>query len=462
MALTNLAEKPAPEPLNQYLQGDYEPVQDEMTILQLSVTGKVPAALNGLLLRNGPNPLAPISEPYHWFSGDGMLHGVRLGGGRALWYRNRWVRTSRFCARRSLPDRGGTPDVFGENPANTSVLEHAGRILALNEVGFPYEITEDLQTVGRHDFGGSLHTGMSAHGKVDPTTGELIFYGYAFAPPFLSVYVVSPGGQVLRCQPVDLPRPVMMHDFAFTRSHIILLDLPVVFDLQTIASTGLPFRWKREAGARLGLLSRQDLAAPVRWIELDPCYALHTMNAFERDDGEIVLDLIAYDSLCDGQGFGPWESLPNRLERWTVDPAQGRVARTVLDAQSQEMPRIDPRRVGGEYRYGYTLAVRELGGGLGAIGDLLKHDHRTATVERHRMPETSQAGECVFVPASPGGAEDEGWILTLVSDRRRGRAELLILDAQNFAGEPVATVHLPARLPQGFHAAWVPERPAKG
>jgi carotenoid cleavage dioxygenase len=180
------------------------------------------------------------------------------------------------------------------------------------------------------------------------------------------------------------------------------------------------------------------------------------MNAFERN-GAVVLDLIKYDRMCASVAHGPWESLPNALERWTIDPRQGAVTQTVIDHHYQELPRIDERRIGLPYRYGYTVGVRRVDGGGVAMDALLKHDLQNRLVQRRRLAAGEEAGECVFVPARAEGAEDEGWVLCLVQDRVRGAATLLILDAQDFAGEPVASVELPARVPLGFHGDWLPD-----
>jgi carotenoid cleavage dioxygenase-like enzyme len=441
-------------PRNPYLEGDYEPVAEEMEAFNLPVRGQVPPELSGLYLRNGPNPTSPIAQPYHWFSGDGMLHGIRLQDGKAAWYRNRWVRTARLVAKRGGTDPGGPPDTFPENPSNTSVLEHSGRILSMNEVGFPYEVDAELTTLGRFDFQGRLRTGMSAHAKVDPASGELLFYGYTFAPPFLVIYASNARGVLTKVVPVDIPQPVMMHDFAFTPNYIVILDLPVCFNLDGLATTGLPFTWKPEAGARVGILPRSS--TKVRWIDVEPCYVLHTVNAYESG-GSILLDLVRYDRMCASVSHGPWESLPNRLERWTIDVAAGRIGTTILHDEPQELPRINSRLAGANYRYAYTTGLRQSEGGTVGMGDLLKHDHLRGIVERHPLSESSQAGECVFVASPRAGAEDEGWILSLVYDRRRGASDLLIINAQDFGGSAVATVHLPQRVPSGFHGTWIPD-----
>jgi carotenoid cleavage dioxygenase len=155
-------------------QGNYLPVHDELTADDLRVTGAIPPELTGWYLRNGPNPR---SENKHWLIGDGMLHGVRLEHGRAAWYRNRWVRTSSFTDHAQLYRPDGSRNLTA-GVANTHVVNHAGRTLALYEVSLPYEVTCDLDTVGPYDFDGRLQNSMTAHPKICPVTGELHFFGY--------------------------------------------------------------------------------------------------------------------------------------------------------------------------------------------------------------------------------------------------------------------------------------------
>src|SRR5579872_7520572 len=143
---------------NPYLEDNFAPVTEEVTVLDLPVTGRLPEELCGRYLRNGPNPVAePDPATYHWFAGEGMVHGIRLEGGRAAWYRNRWVRSSGVCAVLGEPDRGG-PVVEGMDfAANTNVIGHAGKTFAIVEAGArPYELTDELDTVAASDFDGTL------------------------------------------------------------------------------------------------------------------------------------------------------------------------------------------------------------------------------------------------------------------------------------------------------------------
>jgi carotenoid cleavage dioxygenase len=442
-----------------FLRGNYAPVGLEVTAEDLPARGRIPEALNGRYLKNGPNPARTPGGAYHWFTGDGMVHGVALRNGRAVSYRNRWVRTSKLAAQLGTTDPGGPPDLFPEhNPANTSVVAHADRLLALCEIGLPYELTPELATVGRYDFGGRLRPPMTAHPKIDPVSGELLFFGYSFAPPYLRYHVADRAGTLVRSDDLPLPGPALLHDFAVTARHVVFLDLPLLFDPELIGRSALPYAWHPEHGARVGVLPRDGAPQDVRWYELEPCFVWHTMNAFEDDAGRVVVDVLRYDDMfVDGAEALSGGSRP-ALTRWTVDPSAGRLTETRLDDRPFDFPRVDERRTGRAHRYGYGVELRATGADL-QLGGLLKVDLGRGTVERHDVGPRRAAGEAVFVPDSRSGraGEDDGWLLSFVHDADAEATDLVILDAADVGGEPVASVRLPQRVPYGFHSAWIPD-----
>ncbi|MFE7114690.1 carotenoid oxygenase family protein [Streptomyces sp. NPDC057654] len=463
------------DPGNPFLSGLYAPVSEEVTARGLPVTGRIPDALNGRYLRNGPNPMG-VDDPaaHHWFMGQGMVHGVRLRGGRAEWYRNRWVRSDAVALRLGEKLPHGPRHLDMDAAPNTHITRFAGRYLATVEGGpLPYELDGELNTIGPHDFGGTLRGGFAAHTVIDPVDGELHAVAYCWAYPYVTYLVVGVDGRVRRS--VDIPvegRP-MMHDFSLTGSHVLLYDLPVVFSTQMAADgTGFPYAWDPERQPRLGVLPRDGDAADVRWLEIDPCFVFHPMNAYE-ENGRITVRLARYDRLFGKGSPGPDES-PPLLERWTVDLAAGSVARERLDDRPMEFPRVDPRRHTAPHRYGYgVLAPAEGFGGTAArlhlteqgpaadgnrVGaGLVKYDLERGTSEVRRNAPGEDTGEAVFVPASPDAAEDDGWLLSYVFDPERGASDLVVLAAQDFTGAPVARVHLPVRVPIGFHGNWLPD-----
>jgi carotenoid cleavage oxygenase len=444
--------------INSYLDGNFAPVKEERDDDDLAVTGAIPPELQGLLLRNGPNPIvAPDSAMYNWFRGDGMLHGIELSEGRAR-YRNRWVRTPSACDSLGEAAPSGPAEVgWAPSVANTSVVAHAGRIYALVESGMPTEVRADLSTVGGYDFTGKLTGPVTAHPKIDPTSGEMLFFGYNIVTePYINFHVADASGVLVRSQPVDIPRPIMMHTFGVTATRIVWLDLPVVFDASLIGRQPFPWTWRPEHGARVGIMSRNDQFAEVTWIDIEPCYVFHEMNAFDDDNGNVVIDVVAYPDMYVTDVYGPG-STRARLERWSIDPNARRVTTEVVDDASQEFPRINDRYQGRPYQYGYTAEI-DIGPTWFRTGDLRKHDLTTGHVERHPVGPGRAASEPVFVASRRGGSEDAGWILSVVYDAERNGSDVIIVDATDFEAPPVATIHLPRRVPFGFHGSWIPNK----
>lgn len=319
---------------NPYLHGNFAPVFVERSEdHDLPVTGLVPPTLTGRLLRNGPNPaVVPVDESaYHWFGGDGMIHAVSLADGKAVGYRNRWVRTCALAARLgTTPPRGPLEPIDG--PANAHVIRHGATTLALSDSGLPHALADDLGRARIHDFDSGLASPMGAHPKVDPSTGELVFVGIdVFGPPFLRVHTVDPLGAVVHSEPVGLARATLSHDFGLTASRVVVLDLPVVVDVAlTPSGRGLTYRWVPEGGARVGVVPRTGTATGVRWVGIEPAFVLHVLNCY--DDGDaVVMDVVRYDRAFD---TGPGEAIASclpALARWTIDPSAGRVTERRLD-----------------------------------------------------------------------------------------------------------------------------------
>jgi carotenoid cleavage dioxygenase len=442
---------------NPYLEGNFAPVAEEVTVADLPVEGALPEQLNGRYLRNGPNPLGAV-EPatYHWFTGEGMIHGIRLDSGKARWYRNRYVRNAEVAAALGEEWKPG-PVVEGfDFAANTNVVAHAGKTFALVEAGArPYELTEELETVGPSDFGGTLPGGYTAHPKRDPISGELHAISYYFGwGPQVQYTVTGVDGLVRRVVHIPVGGLVSVHDVSITESSVLVYDLPAVFSMEALAEGyRFPYRWSDDYQPRVGVLPREGGADDVVWCDVEPCYVFHPMNAYD-EDGVVVVDVVRHPRMFATHHNGPSEGAPT-LERWRVDPASRKVTTELLDGRAQEFPRVDERLVGHRHRYGYTAAAVEEPGTFSLDRALVKHDLERGTQERRPLP--GPAGEAVFVPSSPDAAEDDGFVLSLVHDDERGAADLLVLHAQDFTGDPVAVVHLPVRVPFGFHGNWAPD-----
>lgn len=474
-----------------FLAGNYAPVRQETTAVDLKITGVIPDHLDGRYLRTGPNPVAPPDPAsYHWFLGEGMVHGLRLRDGRAQWYRNRWVRSSGVANALGEQAPGRRRDSGLDYAGNTNVIGHAGRTLVLTEMGVrPYALDDELNTVGGEDFCGTLFGGYSAHPKRDPATGELHAVSYnPIRGNIVRYTVIDVGGRVCRTVDIALPAHTMMHDFSLTERHVIIYDLPVALDLsapfgnapaRAIArafsrfvathaapdfvlrgimhgsefvspgSFGMPYRWDPDKPARVGVLSRDGGAADIRWFDVPQCYVFHPLNAFDDEQGRIVLDVVRHPTVFAAEAAG-FE--PSTLDRWTVDPGTGQVGVQRLDDTPQEFPRVDERVVSRRHRYGYSVGSA-VSDGDAAPDAILQHDLLEGRTRRVEFGAGREPGEFVFVPSAADAQEDAGVAMGFVYDRATDRSDLVLLDAQTL--QTIGTVHLPVRVPHGFHGNWV-------
>jgi carotenoid cleavage dioxygenase len=437
-----------------HLRGSYAPVTEEVEAFDLPVQGRIPDGLNGVFVRNGPNPMNGRSP--HWFAGDGMLHGVRLRDGKAEWYRNRWVRTRALEGATRVDPATGVFDLT-VGLANTHVVRHAGRIFALEEASLPNEVTPGLDTIGPFDFGGALRTPFTAHPHVCPETGEMHFFGYELVhAPFVTYHVVDRDGALVHTQPIEVGGPTMVHDFAISRNYAIFLDLPVVFDLDMAMTGSMPFAWQPSYGARIGLLHRDRArqGAEPQWFDVSLCYVFHIMNAWDDGpDGRYVwLDGGRHARMW-ANGNDDFE--PSLMHRWRFDLHTGEVKEEFLDDVDHAFPRIDDRRCGLANRFGWAVAPVEPGDERHeAATGLVKYDVQSGTRTTRSFGPTSLSGEPVFVPARDDAGEDEGYLVTFVHDVAADRSSFVVVDASDMTSEPLAVVPLPQRVPRGFHGSW--------
>jgi carotenoid cleavage dioxygenase len=438
-----------------HLTGNFAPVAGELTATDLRVEGALPPELRGLYVRQTPNPVTGSSP--HWFLGDGMVHGVRLENGRAAWSRNRWVKTP-YLENPEVPrisERGEIDRTVSK--ANTHVLRHAGKILALEEGSFPYVLDERLETVGWTDFGGKLTSAFTAHPKLCPVTGEMLAFGYGQLPPYLVYLRVSPDGRLVQSEEIEVGGPTMMHDFAITERHALFLDLPVVFSLEDALKGAMPFSWSDDYPARIGVMPRTGGNRDVRWFDVEPCFIFHTLNAYDEGD-TVVLDACRNSEIWRKAGDMQSGTGKLTLHRFRFDLASGAVKEQTLDDRAMEFPRVADAVVGRQHRFGFTLRVEPGASESPAFVGLLKTDLGTGRSQLHDFGPGRSCGEAVFVPA--GGADprgDEGYLLTYVHEEGSDHSELHVLDASDLAKPALARVTLPQRVPNGFHGSWLPD-----
>ncbi len=456
-------------PASPFLSGLLAPVFDERDDRDLAVTGRIPEGLRGMFVRNGPNPQFPPRGKYHPFDGDGMLHAVYFEGDGAR-YRNRWVESKglQIERRRGAAIYGGLsefvvpePDVIAEggmikNVANTHIVRHADRMLALVEACLPTQFSRDLDTIGEWDFDGRLNGSFTAHPKIDPYNGEMVFFGYQPIPPFVRYYVVDATGALVHTAEIDIPAPIMMHDFALTEHYAIFLDSPAVFDGASMMAGGPMMRWAPENGTRIGVMPRRGTGADVRWFDIDNQYVVHFFNAWEDGDRieirsprfSAMPGAFEFENPTGKEAPMPW--------RYSVDLATGTVTDEQTDDRGGEFPRINDNLATRPTRYLYNCMPRTWEFEFEFHG-VVKYDLETGASTERFYADSEVSGEHVFAPDPNGTAEDDGWLLSIVTDRATDSSDLVILDAHDIAGEPVARVHMPRRVPIGFHSNWFPE-----
>ncbi|MFN3584886.1 carotenoid oxygenase family protein [Phenylobacterium sp.] len=455
--------------INPYLADNFGPVRSEDDF-ELKVKGEIPAGLRGALFRIGPNPQFEPRDPnHHWFSGDGMVHGFYLEGGKAT-YRNRWVRTPKWKleheAGRSLFGSFGNPmttdpSVLGQDSgvANTNIVWHAGKLLALEEGHLPTRMDpRTLETVG---YAEAYRGRTTAHPKLDPVSGEMVWFAYGVGDMPLSAGmsygVTDANGNVVRRDDFQAPYAAMVHDFMVTENHVLFPILPLTASLERAMSGRPAFAWEPEKGSFVGVMRRDGDVGSIRWFNTEACYVFHPLNAWEEGD-RIVADVMRYDAapLFPNADGSPGRKTAARMVRWTFDLAgnSDTIREEPLDDLDGEFPRVDPRVETRKHRHGWYAADPTNGKTIRqtAIAHL---DVTTGARQVYALPDGDITSEPVFTPRSADAPEGDGWLTAVVWRAAENRSDLLIFEAQDIAKGPIGVAEVPRRVPFGFHGNWV-------
>jgi carotenoid cleavage dioxygenase-like enzyme len=324
---------------NSDLSGAFTPVDHEIDVADLPVTGKIPDDLRSVYLRNGPNPKFPPLGSYTYpYDGDGMIHGVWLADGKAR-YRNRYVKSRRLQAESAAGRAlwGGlvtafTPPASPLTPhleesdyrlqPSVDIVRHAHRFLALSECAEPYEMTKELDTLGRYDLAGGLPLGICAHPKIDPISGEMIVFRYWMDKPYLYWAAVGPDGTVTRPPEViaEIDRGYLIHDFVITQDFLVLVLGPASFDLSRVNQGAGSLAWEPDRGTRIAVIPRKGQNQGIRWIETEAFWCWHYANGWQ-EGGEVVTVFPWLSHLNFGVPALP--PTKSHLTRARIDPAAG-------------------------------------------------------------------------------------------------------------------------------------------
>jgi len=458
------------------LNGNNGPIHQEDSWDELQVIGQVPADMNGLYVRNGPNAFFEPTWRYHAYDGDGMLHAVRFSQGRAS-YRNKWVRTAGLqeeqAAGRPLwtgikeAPRADTPEAPLKNTSNTDVKFHAGRLLTMwYRSGMPYAVDPmTLETLGPSDFDNAVDR-LSAHSRPDEHTGEFMFFDYDTKPPFMRYGVVNAQRQLRTLIDVPMERPGLPHDMAITENYSILHDFPLRPDPQALKMGRYKVRFFADQPSRFGVLPRHGKAEDIRWFEAKPTYMLHVVNAWEEGD-EVVMVGTPYrlhpkeDGSPDGARLEKTIHLRQRdflLYEWRFNLATGQTSeRAIDDVLNTEFPAINSAYQGRKNRWSYHINFPQGGREEPRFPGLVKYDLETGGYVAYSAGPQYFYNEAGFAPRDKPQAEDDGYLVMFVWNPQDQRSEVQIFDASGarMANGPIARVLLPRRVPHGFHATYV-------
>ncbi len=463
-----------------YRTGAWRPQVNEWDAFDLDVTGRLPADLDGVYLRNTENPLRPPIKRYHPFDGDGMVHAVAFQDGRAS-YRNRFVLTDGLLAEEAAgealwagiaenPRLSKRSDGWGargrmKDASSTDVVMHAGLALtSFWQCGDIYQLDPvTLDQRGKATWGGLFpgDVGVSAHARVDELSGDLMFFNYGTSAPYLHYGVVSREGRVSHYVPVELPGPRLPHDLAFTPRYTVLNDLPLFWDRDLIDQGLYASRFHPDLPSRFGILPRFGGSDEVRWFEAEPTYVLHWANAYEDGD-DVVLDGF-YQSSPEPAGqpeggppdrmfrFLAADVLGTRLHRWRFNLVTGSTKEEDLSDRLSEFGMINGRSRGRRTRYVYSTT--NLAGWF-LMDGILKHDTITGGVEEYRFPSGVFCSETAMAPRLGATGEDDGYLVTITIDVNSDRSDCAVFDARQVGEGPIARVALPERVSSGTHSFW--------
>lgn len=458
-----------------YMTGAFQPNYTEYTVTDPEVIGEISKRLNGVYLRNTQNPVHQPLGSYHVFDGDGMLHQLSFQNGRCE-YRNRFLRTKGFMEeqaagqalyaglidRPSVAQRPGWGARGGlKDTSATDVIVHAGSALTtFYQCGEPYRFdARTLQPLGVDAWAAQVmpHNGISAHPKVCPRTGDLLFFNYSKEAPYMHYGEVDKNNRLVHYVPVPLPGPRLPHDMVFTENFAILNDFPLHWDEALLAQDKHKLIYREDQPARFAVVPRRHAPQTgVRWFEASPTYVLHWLNAWEEGD-ELVLHgfhqktpmpKAGYDN--SGNTLGPERYGPTLYE-WRLNLGTGKVSERRLDERYLEFGMINSQYWGKPYRYSYNMLAHP---GSFLFDGVMRYDHTTGASQQYLFGKGRFGSESPMAPCHDAQSEDDGYVVTFVSDMNTDQSECLVLDARDLAAGPVARIKLPHRISSGTHSCW--------
>jgi len=464
------------EPSNHpYLTGAWTPLMEEVDAPELDVIeGTIPTDIDGIYLRNTENQVHQPLGRFHPFDGDAMIHQISFQNGKAS-YRNRFVRTRCFGAEQEAGGSlwGGLADPpsialrpgYGahgslKDNASTDIVVHAGKALStFYQCGEGYRLDPmTLETLGVESW--VPIDGLSAHARVDEATGELMFFNYSKHAPYMHYGVVDRDNRLTTLMPIPLPGPRLPHDMCFTEHYSILNDLPVFWDAELLKRNIHAVRLHDGLPSRFAIVPRHG--GEIRWFEAAPTYVLHWLNAYEDGD-EIVLDGYFQEEPMPRPnkdapaGFEHMmayldeHSFRSKLHRWRFNLNDGTTREERLSDRIMEFGMINQRFAGRKYRYAFSTVSKP---GWFLFTGFVKNDLETGKSTEYLLPEGRYASEAPFAPRIGSVDEDDGYLVSFITDENTGTSECVLLDARRIEEGPVVRIALPHKLCSGTHSCW--------
>ena len=484
----------SPDNKHPFLTGLFKPNEDEhiADTESMKVIGEIPKDLWGIYARNTHNQVHESIGLYHPFDGDGMIHAMYFENGKAV-YRNRFVQTTGFLAEQAAGKslwpgilsphlytrRGwGSMGAMKDN-AGTDVVCHAGKLLvSMSQGSEPWRMDPvTLETLGPDDnWSRNVPDGVASHYKVDPATGEMIFFNYPEKWPYMHYGVIDKDNQLVHYVPIELPGARWPHDIGMTKNYSILHDLPFFFNEELLKKGQRKVQFHPDIPARFGIIPRRGTSDQVRWFEGTPCHILHLANCYELGD-EVIMDGCIMPNpqkpnVGGGNEDGSLEAgyrkirahldkhnNPTLMYRWRFNLKTGKTTEEQIDDEITEFPVVSNDYVGRAYRYSYNVLYEK---GEWLFRGLKRYDMDTGKSDVYEYGPGRFGSEPQIARRNGATAEDDGYLITYVNDANNNTSECLILDASAISKGPVARIVLPQRISAGTHACWVEGDRIKG
>ena len=458
-----------------YLVGAWQPNYDEYNAYDLESEGEIPEDINGVYIRNTENQIHEPIGRYHPFDGDGMIHAIIFNNGTAD-YKNRFIETEGFKIEQQvnkslwagLMEPSGSSILPGwgaqggmKDSSSTDVTVHAGKILStFYQCGECYSLDPiSLDQLGKEKW--VPVDGMSSHPKVDPRTGELLFFNYSKTPPYMNYGIVDINNHLKHYTPIPLPGPRLPHDMAFTENYTILNDLPMFWDAEML-KTGVHAVRLHDLPSRFAVIPRYGSEKDIIWFEAKTTFVLHWNNAYEEGD-EIILEGYYQDN--------PWpesyEGAPPGLERlmafldnyrlkpklyrWRFNLKTHQTKEETIDDMVIEFGAINQNFAGIKHRFAYSAIPTK---GMFTFDGITKHDNQNGNCKKYLFGKDIYGSEVAFAPKINSKSEDDGYLVTITSNLSANKSDCLIFDAKDIQYGPMCKLKLPHRISSGTHATW--------